>query len=591
MQYRKIAQFLLVVLLTIGWAGMSNALAPPTPEQIEKYKNNGTLAERQKDALTIGNHKMAPGLAEHARYKLQYLNSLAKGRTPEEIGKMFAPPEFRQGMPTTGDVKMFILLVEFSDYAHISTDSNAAMNSKIFGAENTGSSNYPYESLSAFYDRSSYGLLNIDGATLGWYNPGTNRSAVPETDEGREDLIEKAITSFDNAGHDFSQYDNNNDGVIDYFAVIWAGPPGDWASFWWAYQTSWTTPTPSDPAQFEVDGKKLDTYSWQYESYDYPTGAFVANTLIHETGHALGLPDYYDYQNTTGVGSGVGGLDMMDSAYFDHNSFSKFVLDWFDPTVMSNFGSYPSQILRPTANFSDSLVVMPGVTGSQFEEYFIIEHRKTEKNDIDLPNDGLLIWHVNAVLAPSVYNPSKMDFKYDNSYTEYKLLRLMEADGLEEIENKTDDADAGDFYTPGNEFTETSTPNSNAYGGNVTGVQVTEIATGGDAMVCDVAIDGSSCNFSLSATSVTVSQAGGELTVAVDVSSSICSWAASENLSWLSVSPTTGRGDGTVIVTVEANSSIIRTGTVTIAGLSYFVRQEGLLVDIGPARSILLQDE
>ena len=453
------------------------ALEPPTAEQIREYKDDGTWAKRLQDAYAIGNHKMDPELAVRADYKLRDLYYQASGQSSKATDQLLAPPPAWQGMPTTGNVKLFVLLLEFNDSLHISSDDQPSVGNQIFGPENTGSTNYPLESLSAYYDRASYGLLNLQGATLGWYNPGTDRSAVPETPEGRETLVKNAINSFDAAGHDFSQYDNNDDGDIDYFAVIWTGPHGEWSTFWWGYQTNF------GDGSYRVDGKTLGKYSWQWESYDYPNGAFAPKVLIHETGHALGLPDYYDYDDTVGPDGGVGGLDMMDGNWGDHNAFSKFILDWLTPTVITNQGTYPGQILQASASHPEALLIMPDASGSPFEEFFMVQYRKGEKNDTDYPTDGLVIWHVDAEL-----NTSGSNYLYDNSYTEHKLLRLMEADGLEEIEGASARADAGDFYTPGTSFTPTSMPDSNAYTGSPSGVEVTDITMLGDTILCNVAL-------------------------------------------------------------------------------------------------------
>ena len=465
-------------VLLAGLASSAMALEAPTAEQVRQYKDDGSWQRRLEDAYAIGNHKMEPELAARADYKLRSLYLQNSGMDSRDVEQLLTPPPAWQGMPTTGNVKMFVLLIEFNDYAHTSpADDQAAVYSKIFDPENTGSTSYPLESLSAYYDRASYGLLNMQGATLGWYNPGTNRSAVAETTAGRENLIKSAINAFDAAGHDFSQYDNDGDGDIDYFAVIWTGPHGAWATFWWGYQTYF-----SDNS-FTVDGKVLRKYSWQWESYDYPAGVFAPKVLIHETGHALGLPDYYDYDPDVGPDGGVGGLDMMAGNYGDHNAFSKFVLDWLTPTVISNTGSYPGQTLRPMASFQDALLVMPGATSTPFQEFFLVEHRKQVENDTPYPTDGLLIWHVDAQLDAAGSN-----YLYDNSYTAHKLLRLMEADGLEEIEGKSASADAGDFYTVGSSFTPFTLPDSTAYDQSPTGLSVTGITAALDSMSFDLDI-------------------------------------------------------------------------------------------------------
>lgn len=422
------------------------AMQRPSAEQIQAYRADGSLQKRVEFAAEIGNNKFHPGAAARLMYKLR-VNSPAGAAVS-------APPPAWRGMPTAGTPKIFALLVEFSDYPHAVANSSTSVNTKIFGA---GAGDYPYESLKSYYSRSSYGLLAIQGSTLGWYTAFAARSSISTTTAGRENLIKEAINYFEAQGHDFAQYDNDGDGVIDYFAVIWAGPDNGWGNFWWGYQTTFTD------VAYTVDGKKLGDYSWQWESRPN-AGTFWPLVLIHETGHALGLPDYYDYDPAVGPDGGVGGLDMMDSNIGDHNAFSKFMLGWLSP-VNVPAGSI-SATLRQSDSYPDAVKVMPSSTaGGVFEEFFMLQNRVQSANDQNLPGNGIVIWHVDARL-----NGTGQNFLYDNSYTAHKLLRLMEADGLEEIENGDGNADAGDFYVPLKEFNASSSPNSNKYDGSVTKV-------------------------------------------------------------------------------------------------------------------------
>ncbi len=66
-----------------------------------------------------------------------------------------------------------------------------------------------------------------------------------------------------------------------------------------------------------------------------------------------------------------------------------------------------------------------------------------------------------------------------------------------------------------------------------------------------------------------------------------CNWTAIEHLSWISVSPTNGTGDGEVTVNVEPNTEEFRNGIVTIAGVECQVSQ---LSDYIPNSSAILSD-
>jgi M6 family metalloprotease-like protein len=438
-------------------------------------------------AQRLGDHKIVPGMFSAA---VQRLRQAQLG-----LPALGTPPPAWKGMPTTGTVNVLAVPICFKDYPASATQdtTQAQFQARLFGAGDAPADPepYPYESLHDYYQRSSYGQLDIQGDVLPWYNTGLNRSAVAQTPNAREALIQAAILSYANAnpGWDPSKYDNYHDGTIDYVVVIWTGPHNGWSGFWWGYQTSFG----GDQTAFqEKIGERLGTYSWQWESqYQGPPPTdrqYDPLVTIHETGHALGLPDYYDYQTGVGPEGGLGGLDMMDYNRGDHNVFSKWLLDWLTPQVVSN--GYGPITLGASGTQPDALVVMPGVQGGDpFQQYFMVENRERVANDDTslvadsserVPADGLLIWHVDARL-----DAAGNDYLFDNSYTPHKLLRLMEADGLEEIGKDAYGlgvADAGDFYEAGDVFSATSKPASFAYASTTRAVVVRDISAPGPSM-------------------------------------------------------------------------------------------------------------
>jgi len=467
----------IVSLLLVGSLTAAFALEPPTREQVERYKRDGTLAARVAQARAFGNHRIAPRLAAGTALKLRRL-MLPRPRAGRPMGDIraqavdtvMAPPSSWAGMPTTGTVKVLALLIDFSDCA--GTTPAATFTSALFG---DGTGGFPYESLRNYYRRSSYDQLEIQGDVLGWYTAPYGRDTVAETTSGREAVIKEALTYYDQQGHDFSQYDNDGDGVVDYLCVFWAGPHGEWASFWWGYFTGFSD------WSFRLDGKRLSSYSWQWELYNYPSGAFSPTTIIHETGHALGLPDYYDYDDAVGPRGGVGGLDMMAATAGDHNCFSKFMLDWISPLAAA--GSRTVE-LRASGLYRDALVFFPNAAdGNIFDEYFMVQNRFRSGNDSGLftGSDGLLVWHVDARL-----NSWGTDFLYDNSYTEHKLLKLVEADGLEQIETYGSAAGASDYYRAGMVFGPVTVPDTNRYSGLPTGMGIGDITGTATPMSCTV---------------------------------------------------------------------------------------------------------
>ncbi len=437
----------------------ARGLEPPTKEQLARYRLDGTLASRAARARAFGNHKIPQRIQDRMERKLGRLALARSGMSPATAAGLLAPPPAWEGMPTSGTVRILALLISFNDYPGTTTPDYFA--SRLFG---DGIGGPPFDSLRDFYLRSSYDQLRIEGDVLGWYQAPYARSTVAETDAGRQNLIKEALNYYEARGHDFAQYDNDGDGTVDYFCVFWAGPHGEWAEFWWGYYTWFGDST------FRLDGKRLTNYSWQWELYNYPSGTFNPSTIIHETGHALGVPDYYDYDDAVGPDGGVGSLDIMDGTG-DHNCFSKFMLDWITPTVVP--GGTRTVSLRTSGLYPDALLFMPGAAdGEIFGEFFMVQNRLRSGNDTGLftGSDGLVVWHVDARL-----NAWGSDFLYDNSYTDHKLLRLMEADGLEEIETFSASADAGDYYKAGASFGPLTFPDTSRYGGMPTSMLMTSV--------------------------------------------------------------------------------------------------------------------
>ncbi|MCD4841019.1 MAG: BACON domain-containing protein [Methanosarcinales archaeon] len=89
--------------------------------------------------------------------------------------------------------------------------------------------------------------------------------------------------------------------------------------------------------------------------------------------------------------------------------------------------------------------------------------------------------------------------------------------------------------------------------------------------------DGISCTYSISPTSQSFGDIGGSRDVSV-ASQGDCSWTATSNDDWITViSGDSGSGSGTVGYSVAANPDAdSRTGTITIAGETFTVTQDGI---------------
>jgi M6 family metalloprotease-like protein len=436
------------------------ALAPPTTDQLNQYIADGTMSAKVADAKALGNDQVDPGLV--TAFRSRVLASQGYDTLPAP------PPAWQNGLSSTGTQRILAVCIDFADYP--ATIATPTIQSRLDGAANPSDSSFPLESLRAYYQRSSYSKLDLRTDTYGWYRSTVPRSQIATTSAGRENLIAAALRAYDAQGVDFSQYDNNHDGTIDYMMVYWTGPAGAWSSFWWGYYTGWGS------TSLVLDGVRPARYSWQWPS------ASSQSTSIHETGHALGLPDLYDYDATVGPKNGVGGFDMMDSASFDHNAFSKWMLGWSTPAFVSS--ALRDTQLRTAADSGDSLVVMPGASAAKmFSECFVVENRQRSGNDSRMvTSPGLTVWHVDARLSGS-------NFAWNNSYTAHKYIAVEQADGLGGIESGSS-FHAGDTWTVGKALTPLSTPASSRYDGTKTGVTVDSISFSGTTATLRAYIEG-----------------------------------------------------------------------------------------------------
>jgi hypothetical protein len=85
----------------------------------------------------------------------------------------------------------------------------------------------------------------------------------------------------------------------------------------------------------------------------------------------------------------------------------------------------------------------------------------------------------------------------------------------------------------------------------------------------------SGCTYSINPTSQSISDHGGAGTPVAVSAAAGCSWTATSNDSWITVTTgATGNGNGTVRFNVAANSGKKRTGTLTIAGRTFTADQD-----------------
>ena len=251
-----------------------------------------------------------------------------------------------------------------------------------------------WHSLASYYKESSYNQLRFNGIVAPWYRPVSDIERPEDTWQTAKEwaksrtaaaqladqvvnyyaddvskhyleLTKEDGTAF-TSGQDFLQYfDSDKDGFFDLVEMVYSAPfyatdvaggvykKGINNDIFWAYcgdlssyeDANVTRPSVNKYAFFSyytfVEAGKLVEGAdgefrfekWTTNEISDGTAKMDAHTLIHETGHAIGLPDYYDtsYSGKNPIGS----VDMMCMNVGDHNSYSKTQLGWVDPIVVT----------------------------------------------------------------------------------------------------------------------------------------------------------------------------------------------------------------------------------------------------------------
>ncbi len=339
-------------------------------------------------------------------------------------------------LPSQGTANLVIFYVDFPDCQYSYSPSEAELQQMAFGDADPSNPMYPFESMSAFYERSSKGTMQLDGKVFRY----TTKENKASYDQNKVKIAEECYDAFKDSV-DFSQFDGDGDGMID--ATLFTVPTaadndnGDW----WPCAGGFGDP------YYTVDGKTIGhiiTGNAQAESLtDYTN--FVSSYL-HEMGHCMGLPDYYLYSGSDYEGfHGIAGIELMDAdAMSDFCSFSKLMLGWFRENQVqvydSSAGSQTFALNNAQTDSGNCVIIPYGTLDSQyFSEYFIIEYATNTANNSGLPwwmstDSGIRVHHVKADFQQGYWNILKYQngSEYNNgddNWAGIRLLRILKDTG------------------------------------------------------------------------------------------------------------------------------------------------------------------
>ncbi len=337
-----------------------------------------------------------------------------------------APLHLDPAATGTSSVKVLVILAEFPDAP--ATHQAGDYDSLLFATTRAGGS------VRSYYRENSYGALDVTGRVEGpWLTlpqprdyyanatgglPGANGSnTYPRNAQG---MAEEAILRADRYV-DFSQYDGNGDGYVDYLIIVHSGrgkEQTDNPLDIWSH--TWTT-----SRDILVDGVRVSNYSTVPE--DCQIGV-----CAHEYGHQLGLPDLY-----TARGAGIGMFSLMATGAWGGVSLEGDHPTQLDPWCKARLG-----FLRPTVltrNLAAATLAPVETTpvawklwtiGAPAAEYFLVENRQyIGQDDVHptdrfrgLPNAGFVIYHIDDAVPGNLR-------QYGQDASAHLQVALVEADG------------------------------------------------------------------------------------------------------------------------------------------------------------------
>lgn len=415
---------------------------------------------------------------------------------PETITRTF--PTTGEVTPTTGEVTGLVILAEYQDVkfaeGHTRDVYDELSNADGYAGE------YASFSVRDYFVAQSYGKFTPRFDVVGPVTLPHDMKYYGAAELAPEMIIDACNEAKAKLGTDFSKYDANGDGNVDFVFVIYAGygeSQGGPAESVWPQKvdltySSWKT----------YDGLYLADAACSCELRGYE-GADMdgIGTFCHEFSHILGLPDVYD-TGAGGSGFGMSDWDAMDHGIYLDNSrtpagytaMDKFSVGWITPKVLTEPAS--DLELRPLSETEDAYFIVCEGNG---REYYTLENRQKTGCDKALPGHGMIISHVHYV--PALWSSNRVNAS-DN---EYEHISLVAADN-----NKSSATFAGDpFPGSGNvtSFTDDTTPAASWHTSDAkVNSPVTNIRErdgvilfdfkGGATAVTDVSAD---CSFSLRA--------------------------------------------------------------------------------------------
>ena len=362
-----------------------------------------------------------------------------------------------------------VILVNFADVAF--ETEKAEMDSMLTGKNYTRDYSYTYRGKT--YNVQSQGSARqyFEDVSFGQYNPQFDvvgpvtvskemsyygQNDAYGSDKYAEKMIEEACKLADTECNvDFSQYDNDEDGYVDFVFVIYAGygeADGGKSNTIWPH--AWNLYTAAGK-RCEVDGKVVDLYACGNELDFYSKKHTGIGTFCHEFSHVLGLPDLYetDAKNPHGVKT-LGAWSIMDYGPYNnegntppaYSAYERFFMGWLIPELIVDTANITLQDLKES---NRALLISSSdehnLIGNDPKptNFYLLENRQQKSWDEYLPGHGMMLTKIQ-------YSYRKWNENTVNNKAQSMGVDLIEADGMTPNSKQNGyDGKPGDLFPAG----------------------------------------------------------------------------------------------------------------------------------------------
>ena len=418
-------------------------------------------------------------------------------RTPEEIINMSTVQDVEEARPFmkkkgvkknlgsdhpsyTGKKKGLVILANFSDkkfFDYSEEDGGMATLNRYDAMLNEeGYTNGFYGAIGSVHDYfldQSYRKFDLTFDVVGpvnLENPysfyGSNR---PDDDHNAPLMIKECCEAVEHLV-DFTDYDWDDDGVVEEVFVLYAGygeaTGGPTDAIWphmWAYSSA-AYYNKDLPEELVVDNVLVDVYACSNELYGYSGNTQMGmGVMCHEFSHCLGLPDMYDtgYKGNYGMGE----WDILDSGSYNgprgigwvpagYTSYERQFAGWLNHTELKVNRRIINQ--KPINEHGVSYIIY---NDNHKDEYYLLENRNKTRWDSYLPGAGLLIIHVDY--DEDIWNNNTVNTTGMNN--DHQRLTIFHAS------NSVHGGNDAYPYQDNDSLTDTSIPKAKLYNENTDG--------------------------------------------------------------------------------------------------------------------------